>query len=117
MMVEFLKDRRHVMKRNPNYRGEAYPCEGGPGDKGRGYLFVLNVQTGAIEAKIDTGSGDVTTPSNLAKITAITANPNTDPTITYVYGGNIKGEMFRFLYLQAMGIVGLTVALVKLLPG
>jgi hypothetical protein len=29
----------------------------------------------------------------------------------------LKGEMFRFLYLQAMGIVGLTVALVKLLPG
>jgi hypothetical protein len=29
----------------------------------------------------------------------------------------LKGEMFRFLYLQAMGVVGLTVALVKLLPG
>jgi len=29
----------------------------------------------------------------------------------------LKGEMFRFLYLQAMGIVGLTVALVKFLPG
>jgi hypothetical protein len=29
----------------------------------------------------------------------------------------LKGEMFRFMYLQAMGIVGLTVALVKLLPG
>jgi predicted nucleic acid-binding Zn-ribbon protein len=29
----------------------------------------------------------------------------------------LKGDMFRFLYLQAMGIVGLTVALVKLLPG
>jgi len=29
----------------------------------------------------------------------------------------LKGEMFRFLYLQAMAVVGLTVALVKLLPG
>jgi ABC-type transport system substrate-binding protein len=30
MMTEFIKDRRHVLKRNPNYRGEPYPCEGMP---------------------------------------------------------------------------------------
>lgn len=38
MMTEFIKDRRHVMKRNPNYRGEPYPCEGMPGDKEAGLL-------------------------------------------------------------------------------
>ena len=38
MMVEFVKDRRHVMKRNPHYRGEPYPCEGAPGDKEKGLL-------------------------------------------------------------------------------
>ena len=38
MMVEFVKDRRHVMQRNPNYRGEPYPCEGMPGDKEAGLL-------------------------------------------------------------------------------
>jgi ABC-type transport system substrate-binding protein len=38
MMVEYVKDRRHVMKRNPNYRGEPYPCEGAPGDKEDGLL-------------------------------------------------------------------------------
>jgi len=38
MMTEFVKDRRHVMKRNPNYRGEPYPCEGMPGDKEAGLL-------------------------------------------------------------------------------
>lgn len=26
MMAEFVQDRRHVMKRNPNYRGELYPA-------------------------------------------------------------------------------------------
>ena len=36
MMTEYVKDRRHVMKRNPNYRGEPYPCEGMPGDKEAG---------------------------------------------------------------------------------
>ena len=38
MMVEYVKDRHHVMKRNPNYRGEPYPCEGMPGDKEAGLL-------------------------------------------------------------------------------
>jgi ABC-type transport system substrate-binding protein len=38
MMTEFVQDRRHVMKRNPNFRGEPYPCEGMPGDKEAGLL-------------------------------------------------------------------------------
>jgi ABC-type transport system substrate-binding protein len=38
MMVEYEKDRRHVMARNPHYRGEPYPCEGMPGDKEAGLL-------------------------------------------------------------------------------
>jgi len=38
MMTEMVKERRHVMKRNPNYRGEPYPCEGAPGDKEAGLL-------------------------------------------------------------------------------
>ena len=38
MMAEFVRDRRHVMKRNPNYRGTPYPCEGMPEDKAAGLL-------------------------------------------------------------------------------
>ena len=38
MMVEFVKDRSHVMKRNPHYRVDPYPCEGMPGDKEAGLL-------------------------------------------------------------------------------
>ena len=38
MMTEFVKDRRHVLSRNPNYRGEPYPCEGMPGDREAGLL-------------------------------------------------------------------------------
>jgi ABC-type transport system substrate-binding protein len=38
MMTEFVRDRRHVMKRNPNFRGEPYPCEGMPEDKAAGLL-------------------------------------------------------------------------------
>ena len=38
MMTEFQRDRRHVLQRNPNFRGEPYPCEGMPGDKEAGLL-------------------------------------------------------------------------------
>ncbi len=38
MVTEFVKDRRIRMVRNPNYRGEPYPCEGMPDDKVAGRL-------------------------------------------------------------------------------
>ena len=38
MMTEFIRDRRHVMKRNPAFRGEPYPCEGEPSDAKEGLL-------------------------------------------------------------------------------
>jgi len=38
MMTESVQDRRHVMSRNPNYRVETYPCDGGPGDAEAGRL-------------------------------------------------------------------------------
>ncbi|QPF73266.1 ABC transporter substrate-binding protein [Roseateles sp. DAIF2] len=38
MMTEYVQDRRHVMKRNPNYRGEPYPCEGSEADRKAGLL-------------------------------------------------------------------------------
>lgn len=38
MVTEFEKDRRIVMQRNPNYRGDLFPCEGMPDDKKAGLL-------------------------------------------------------------------------------
>ena len=38
MQTEYIENRRHVIERNPNFRGEPYPCEGEPGDKEKGYL-------------------------------------------------------------------------------
>ena len=38
MMTEYVQDQRHVMKRNPNFRGEAYPCEGSEEDRKAGLL-------------------------------------------------------------------------------
>lgn len=38
MMADYVQDRRHVLKRNPNYHGERYPCEGMPTDRAAGLL-------------------------------------------------------------------------------
>ncbi|HEY4067637.1 MAG TPA: ABC transporter substrate-binding protein [Burkholderiaceae bacterium] len=38
MLVEYSPDRRHVLVRNPNYRGTPYPCDGMPADQAAGLL-------------------------------------------------------------------------------
>ncbi|MCC2974008.1 pilus assembly protein [Massilia sp. IC2-476] len=63
---------------------------------GEGWLFVVDIATGRVLKRISTGSGSTATPSGLAKITAITSNPTTDPLVTYVYGGDNLGQMWRF---------------------
>lgn len=54
MMTEFVKDRRHVMKRNPNYHGELYPCEGMPGDKEAGLLDDCGKKMPFIDSYVST---------------------------------------------------------------
>lgn len=38
MLVESRQNREHVMRRNPNFRFEPYPCEGEPSDRAAGHL-------------------------------------------------------------------------------
>ncbi len=66
-----------------------------PGD-GQGYLYELDVFTGAILGKHKTGEGDTTTPSGFSKISAYANNFNVDNTAVYVYGGDLLGNVFRF---------------------
>jgi ABC-type transport system substrate-binding protein len=54
MVTEFLKDRRIVMKRNPNYRGEPYPCEGTDEDRKRGLLADCGKKTPFIDTIVAT---------------------------------------------------------------
>jgi type IV pilus assembly protein PilY1 len=72
------------------------------GGNGKGYLFVLNAKTGAVISAISTGVGDngvatgSTGPSGLAKISAYVENSDVDNTVTYVYGGDLFGNLWRF---------------------
>jgi len=63
---------------------------------GRGFLFVLDANTGEVLSKIDTGVGSTATPSGLARITGRAQNPATDNTADTVFGGDLLGNLWRF---------------------
>jgi len=79
--------------------------DGVAGGDGKGYLYILDAYTGELLKKVATGSGDTVTPSGLARITAISSDPTTDPRATYVYGGDLLGQMWRFDLTAASGAV------------
>lgn len=62
---------------------------------GKGYLYVLNAGTGAIISKIGTGAGSTTTPSGFAQTAAWNDAPSSNRA-TYVYGGDLLGNLWRF---------------------
>lgn len=65
-----------------------------PGD-GKGYLYVLNANTGVVISKITTGAGNTTTPSGFAKISGWNNEP-VGNSVGYVYGGDLLGNLWRF---------------------
>ncbi|HEX4984926.1 MAG TPA: PilC/PilY family type IV pilus protein [Burkholderiales bacterium] len=62
---------------------------------GHGILFVLDIATGAVLTKIDTGAGSTTSPSGFGKIAAWADNANIDNTGKYIYGGDLLGNVWR----------------------
>ena len=87
--------------------------DGVPGGSGNGFLFIIDVATGAVLKKTPTMAGvspggTVGTPSGLAKITGINSNPNIDPVLTHIYGGDNLGQMWRFDLETTPGSVKVT---------
>lgn len=66
------------------------------GGDGKGYLYVLNPITGDVISKLGTGEGSTTTPSGLAMVNAWADNAEKNNTTTYVYGGDLLGNVWRF---------------------
>lgn len=69
---------------------------GGTGGDGHGYLFVLDVRTGALLHVFDTEAGTGANPSGLVHISAFVQSPTTNNTVQYVYGGDLLGNVWRF---------------------
>jgi len=72
---------------------------------GKGYLYILDAVSGLIIKKIGTGVGDGGTagasyadadPSGLARINNWVDNGTQDNTSLAVYGGDLKGNLWRF---------------------
>lgn len=71
------------------------PAQYTTGD-GRGYLYVLDAISGSKLSEIPTGVGSTGTPSGLAKIKAYADDAEKNNTTTYVYGGDLLGNLWRF---------------------
>lgn len=69
---------------------------GDSGGDGMGHLYVLDARTGDVIRDIKTGSGSSSSPSGLSHLSAWVNNPMTDPTVSYVYGGDLNGNVWRF---------------------
>jgi type IV pilus assembly protein PilY1 len=66
------------------------------GGTGHGYLYVLNPRNGAVIKVIDTGVGTTSAPAGLAKLSPYIDNADLDGTVSYVYGGDLLGNVWRF---------------------
>ena len=68
---------------------------GNNGD-GKGYLYVLDAETGKILKKIATTAGSKDEPSGLGKITVYGPALGIDNTAVYAYAGDLLGNVWRF---------------------
>jgi len=66
-----------------------------PGD-GKGYIYIIDVETGLIVDKKDTGVGDTITPSGFARISGFATNFTVNNTTPTLYGGDLLGNAFSF---------------------
>lgn len=73
---------------------------------GKGYLYVLNVATGAIVRTIGTNVGSTSDPAGLAHIRGWYEDGETDATIKRVYGGDNLGNVWRFDINNNVGAAG-----------
>ncbi len=63
---------------------------------GKGFLYVLDANSGTILSKISTGVGSTTTPSGLAKIAGWNEDPTLGNMAVNFYGGDLLGNLWKF---------------------
>lgn len=66
-----------------------------PGD-GKGRLYVLDLKTGKVLQDVSTDVGEPTNPSGLGRISAWNDDPMLDNATRWVYGADLKGNVWRF---------------------
>jgi len=73
-------------------------ADGTPSTTGHAVLYIVDIQTGALIKKIDTGIGTAGagggTPNGLASVAVVDLNG--DVNADYVYAGDLQGNMWKF---------------------
>ena len=99
-VVTKLNNGRWVVLLTSGYNNGQFDSDGvtanAPAGNGQGYLYVRDAVDGSPINKISTGAGSPSTPSGLAKIASIGVNPNKNNLSTFVYGGDLEGNLWRF---------------------
>jgi type IV pilus assembly protein PilY1 len=84
-----------------------------PAGDGEGYLYVLNAKTGAVIKSFPTNEGDEVTPSGLGQISAFANDVSNNNLATYVYGGDLEGNLWRFNLSDPTGTTPFKLATLK----
>lgn len=76
-------------------------ADGSASTTGYAYLFIVNLETGALIRKISTNAGSVSTPNALATPSLIDIDGDGD--VDYAYAGDLLGNMWKFDLCNAGG--------------
>ena len=61
---------------------------------GHAVLFVVDIETGVLLKKIDTGSGNLTTPNGLSSVAPV--DTDGDYIVDTLYAGDLEGQLWKF---------------------
>ncbi|MCP3673845.1 MAG: hypothetical protein GY829_05170 [Gammaproteobacteria bacterium] len=69
-------------------------ADGKPSTTGNAVLYIVNIQTGEVLKKIDTGVGSTTNPNGLSGPAPVDIDG--DNIVDYIYAGDLYGNMWKF---------------------
>ena len=116
-VITKLADGTWVALLTSGYNNGAFDNNGttanSPAGNGQGYLYVLNVATGAVIKTFPTNEGGGNTPSGLGQVSAFVDDVTKNNLATFVYSGDLLGNLWRFDLSAANGTVPLKLATLK----
>ncbi len=75
-------------------------ADGDASTTGNAVLYIVDIETGDLIKKIDTGEGAAGTPNGLA--TPLLVDQNSDFIVDYIYAGDLLGNMWKFDVTSAL---------------
>ncbi len=94
--IGFMFGNPVITKRPTDGKWVALLTSGHNNADGQGWLYVVDLQTGALLDKVSTLAGSPGSPSGLAKVTALANNFAVDNTVLSVYAGDLLGNVWKF---------------------